>query len=273
MNDFFKDKVCIVTGSSRGIGKTIAKDLASKGSCIVLNGRNRDSLDSTFQEVENITGKGRVIKVCSDVGQGNGAEELINKTLDHFKGIDILINNAGVSMRGALAEIKPLAVEKVIHSNVHGAILPTIYSLPHLRKSQGSIVFISSLAAIRGLPYLSIYSASKMALRGIAEAIRIEEHEHDIHVGMIYVGFTENEESKRVIGSDGKPMPLNKRDSKKALSRETVSKAVLKNIQNRRFITTMTAEGKINGFINSIIPGFVEWMVLKSIDKFRDRLK
>lgn len=262
-------KAAIITGSSRGIGKAIAIELAKEGAMIVLNGRNQQRLDDTQAIIETITPN--VISVCCDVSDAQQAADLIQTTVDRFGKLDILINNVGVSMRGTVAELNPDVFKRVFESNVYGTVNPTIPAIPHIRQTKGSIVFISSLAGIRGLPGLSAYSSSKMALRAIAESIRIEEKKHNIHVGLIQVGITEIEHKKETIAADGSFKTLQDRDKSKVQSTEQVAQATLKNIQKRKFITTLTGIGKLNKFMQARFPMLVESIILKNLHKFEEK--
>lgn len=264
-----KDKVAIVTGSSRGIGKAIALDLAKQGVSIVLNGRNQDRLDETQKLVEAI--HPNVISVCCDVSQEIESKQLIEKALERFGRLDILVNNVGVSMRGKVADVEPDVFKRVFDSNVQGSVNPTIFALPEIRKNEGSIIFISSLAGIRGLPELSAYCASKMALRAIAESIRLEEKPNNVHVGLILVGITQIEHNKETIASDGSMKTLKIRDGKGVQTTEQVAKKVTKNIQRRKFLTTLTRIGKINAFMQPRFPLLVERIILKNIHKFQEK--
>ena len=266
MKNKLLDKVAIVTGSSRGIGKAIAVELAKQGAFIVLNGRNEERLKETEIVIRKI--HQNVISFCCDVSDADASKQLIQTAINHFGRLDILINNVGVSMRGAMAELNPVVFQKVFESNVYGTVNPTIPAIPYLRKTSGSIVFISSLVGIRGLPGLSAYCSSKMALRAIAESIRIEEKKHDIHVGLIQVGFTEIEHNKETISADGSLKVLNVRDKTKVQTTEQVALAVLKNIKKRKFITTLTGIGKLNKFMQARFPMLVEKIVLNNIHKF-----
>jgi short-subunit dehydrogenase len=134
-------------------------------------------------------------------------------------------------------------------------------------------VFISSLAGIRGLPLLSAYGASKMALRGIAESIRIEEAKHGIHVGLIYVAMTEIAHNKEAIGADGAMVVLETRKNRKVQSTEFVARAVAKNIRQRKFITTLSGLGKLNSFLQSRFPSLVERIILMNMKKFEEGSK
>ncbi len=264
-------KVAVITGSSRGIGKAIAIDLANQGASIVLNGRNESRLTEAKAELLKV--HDNVITVCCDVSKKEAGEQLIKEAVSKFGRLDILVNNVGVSSRGKVADLNPEVFESVFSSNLMGTVNPTIPAIPELRKTQGSIVFISSLAGIRGLPVLSAYCSSKMALRAIAESIRIEEKEHNIHVGLIYVGITEIEHNKEAIASDGSMVTLNDRDNKKVQSTAYVAKKVSRNINKRKFITTLTGIGKLNAFMAPRFPLLVERLILKNLHKFEEKSK
>ncbi len=176
-------------------------------------------------------------------------------------------------MRGNVSELNPEVFKRVFESNVLGSVYPTIPAIEHLRKTKGSIVFISSLAGIRGLPALSAYCSSKMALRAIAESIRIEEAQHDVHVGLIYVGITDIEHNKETIAADGSMKVLASRKDKKVQSTDDVAVSVLKNIEKRKFISVLTRIGKINHYLQPRFPQLVEKIILKNLDKFEENSK
>ena len=264
----FQDKVAIITGSSRGIGKATAVELVKNGASVVLNGRNQERLIQTENEIKALGGK--VISVCCDVSISSQAKDLVNKTIETFGKLDILINNAGVIMSGNFSDLNPEVYKTVFETNVFGVVNPTIPALPHIKKSHGSIVFISSLAGIRGLPGHSAYCSSKMALRAITESIRIEEIKSKIHVGLIFVGFTENEPGKKIITADGSLIAINDRSNFiKVQTLSSVAKAILKNIRKRKFRTTLTGIGKLNAVMQLIMPGLVEKILIHSSKKIK----
>jgi short-subunit dehydrogenase len=267
----YTGKVAIITGSSRGIGKAIAHELAKEGAFIVLNGRNTERLAEAETLIQTIYNE--VISVCSDVSTIDGCQLLINTAIERFGKIDILINNVGISMRGNVADLNPEVFKTVFESNVLGTVYPTIPAIPYLRKTKGSVVFISSLAGIRGLPGLSAYSSSKMALRAIAESIRIEEAKNHLHVGLIFVGITDIEHNKETVGPDGKMRVLASRKGKKVQSTEEVAKAVLRNIKRRKYASVLTPLGKVNAFLQSRFPLLVEKIILANIKKFEEGSK
>lgn len=267
----FEGKVAIITGSSRGIGKAIAIDLAKKGVNIVLNGRDEERLKETEVEIRKYNVD--VLCVCCDVSAIEGGQRLVDKTIETFKKIDFLVNNVGVSMRGNVADLNPDVFKVVFESNVFGSVYPTIPAIKYLRETKGSIVFISSLAGIRGLPFLSAYCSSKMALRAFAESIRIEEAKNNIHVGLIFVGITDIEHNKETIAADGSKILLESRKNKKVQSTEYVASTVSKNISKRKFITVLTSIGKLNAFLQPRYPLFVEKLILKNLHKFEEHSK
>jgi short-subunit dehydrogenase len=264
----YSGKVAVITGSSRGIGKAIAIELASKGAFIVLNGRNSERLQEAEKELQSI--HNQILTVCCDVSSTEGSKLLIDLTIERFGKIDILVNNVGVSMRGNVAELNPDVIRTVFESNVLGTVFPTIPAIPYIRETKGSIVFISSLAGIRGLPGLSAYSSSKMALRAFAESIRIEEAKNKIHVGLVYVGMTDIEHNKETIAADGSMRLIASRKDKKVQTMEEVAKAVLKNIQKRKYASVLTPLGKLNAFLQARFPLLVEKIILSNMHKFEE---
>ena len=169
---FFQDKVIIITGSSMGIGKTMARMMAEAGAQIVLNGRNKQRLNDTQQSFRE---QGfEMLAVSGDVSKVEDCQQLIEATLKAHGRIDALINNAGISTEGTVMELDPEVFRKVMEVNVLGSVYPTQAALSHLRQSKGSVIFIGSVAGIRGLPRYAPYSASKMALTALAESLKLK---------------------------------------------------------------------------------------------------
>lgn len=252
----FTNKVAIITGSSQGIGKTLALELLKLGAKVVINGRDERKLQKTLNELKSF--EKNVIPVAADIADPNQAAKLITETILRFGKIDILVNNAGLSMKGSLIDLNPEVYKRVFDANIMGSVNTTIPALPYLRKSKGSVVFISSVAGIRGLPGHSAYCSSKMALRAIAESLRIEEAASGIHVGLIYVGFTQNEPEKRTISADGSLIEVDSRANFKPQTQYSVAIAVLRNIRKRRFISTLSKLGKLNRVMQTLSPSLVE---------------
>lgn len=267
----FLNKVAVVTGSSRGIGEAIAYCLGKEGAKIVLNGRDEQRLHAvqsafTKESIDTVFFKG-------DVSDPLAAQELILFTIASFGQLDILVNNVGISSRGYLADLAASVIEQVFRSNVFGTIFPTQAAITELRKTKGSIVFISSLAGIHGLPGLAPYSASKMALTSFVESLRIEEHANQVHVGLLEVAITEIVHNKEVLAADGSKQVLAPRKKGKVLTVQQVAQDCIELVFKRRFKKTQTILGKLNSYLNRISPLLVETIIRKNLHKFENNSK
>lgn len=261
----FKDKVALITGSSMGIGKATAILLATQGARLVLNGRNPEKLKQTAQALES--SGFTVLAVQADVSKVDDCKRLIDKTIEHYGRLDILINNAGMSSRGYFEELDPKVFQDMMDINFLGCVYPSRFAIPYLKESCGSLVFISSVAGIRGLPETIMYCASKMALTSIAESLKVELAEYQIHVGIIYVGITQNEAGKQVIGKDGALVPLESRQNRRAQRPEQVARSIVRNIRKRKFKSVLTPLGKINYLANIFFPRLVDRVLIKAKDR------
>jgi short-subunit dehydrogenase len=264
----FENKIVFITGSSQGIGKATAELFLSKGAHVILNGRNEERLNQAISELSKM---GRVSGIAGDISNIERAAKMMGEIKGVHGRLDVLVNNAGVSMRGDFAELHPEVYRTVFETNVQGVVNLSIPAMELLRESRGSLVLVSSLAGIRGLPGLSAYCSSKMALRGIAESIRIEESASGVHVGLVQVGITEIEHDKQTVSADGSLITINDRSKFKVSSKESVAKAILRNVERRRFVSTLTPIGKLNSAMQSIAPGLVEWILIKSIKRIKER--
>ena len=260
-------KVTVITGSSMGIGKATAKLLASHGAKVIINGRTASRLEQTKQEFEQEGWD--VLSVVADISTQEGAAVLINKAVDHYGKIDVLINNAGMSARGYFEEIDPEVLERMLRINVMGCLHPTKVALPYLESTRGSIVFVSSVAGIRGLPETGIYCATKMALTAVAESLKIELSDKGIHVGIVYVGITENDPGKRVIDKDGSYLVLKDRQQRTTQKPDDVARAIVRMIEKRQFKKILTMLGKLNAIANVLFPRLVDRVLIRSKERIR----
>lgn len=169
---FFKDKVAVITGSSMGIGKELAKQILINGGKVVLTGRNRARLESTKDEFEMYFDS--ILIHQGDVTNFELNQILVTKTIERFGRLDILITNAGLSGYGEVEMLKPGVARQIIDTNIYGTLFPIMVALPELKKTKGSVLIISSIAGFYGLPDYSAYSLSKMALRALAQSLRVE---------------------------------------------------------------------------------------------------
>lgn len=254
-------KVAIITGSTMGIGKAIAMALADKGVKVVLNGRNLGRLEKTAAEMRS--NGYDILPIQGDVGNYKECEILINQTIDKYGSIDILINNAGISMEGSIADSLPDVFEKVFHTNILGVLYPTKAALPSLIKSKGSVVFTGSIAGFMGLPNFSAYSASKMSLTALVQSLKVELAGTGVHVGINYVGFSENDSEKTFLNDQGEIEKMPVREGFKRMSLEKVAAHFVEGIEKRKYKQTLTFLGKIINLTQRYFPGLFEWLVIK----------
>lgn len=253
------NKVALITGSSMGIGKTLAYELAKRGTRIVLNARNETRLQRTAQEM---TAAGYdVTTIAGDVTKEADCQKMVDHAILHYGQLDILVNNAGVSVEGEIGTLEGAVCRKVFEVNYLGTIYCTQAALPHLKNSKGSVIFIGSVAGLRGLPNFSIYSSSKMALTALAESMRIEQAETGVHVGLAYVGFTRNDPEKTTYNADGKLVPQPKRDFIKAEEPEVVAQRIIGMIEYRTFKKVFSPLGKLNAVLSRMAPGVVHFVL------------
>lgn len=259
------NKVVLVTGSNLGIGKATALELAERGALVVINGRKADRLESVRAQIEQNGGK--VLAVVADVTNPDDCETMVQKIIDHYGRLDVLISNAGISMRGSFEDVSPEVFKQVMDVNFHGAVNITKAALPHLKNNRGRIMYISSVAGIRGLQGISAYCSAKMALTALAESMRIELSKTGIKIGITYVGFTQNDPVKRTMAADGQLIPIEERSNKNAQTTNEVARAIIRNIEKGHFKNVLTPLGKLNAFANKICPKLVEKVLIKANDK------
>ncbi len=251
-NNALRNQTAIVSGSSMGIGKEIARQLLSMGVSVVLNGRDTDKLITTMQELSKISPS--VCFFTADIQNENACRNLIDYTIEQYGRIDILINNAAVSSRGSLEDSVASNFKTLMDTNYTGAVYLSKFAIPYLRGTQGHIIFINSVGGFRGMPYNAAYTASKAAQAALAEALRIELKDANIHVGLIYVGFTENEPDKKILDEYGDWVYLPKRENVQLATRYSVAQHVIKMIIQRKNKMTLTPLGHFTSFMTRYLP-------------------
>ncbi|MEZ4774676.1 MAG: SDR family oxidoreductase [Bacteroidia bacterium] len=267
MQKKLEGKVAIVTGSRMGIGKAIAIELASQGASVVLNARNISQLEETAEELRSMGFQ--IAAAGGDISKWEDASALIQTAIDTWGRLDILVNNAGAATRGSIESMSPEVFRNITDTNILGSIFPSKAALPWIKKSKGSIVFISSIASFHGLPFNSIYSASKKALTAFCESLRLETTGAGVHVGIAYVGFTENDPKKVIMDADGKLIYLEDRKGIKKQTPAQVAAIVSNMILKRKKSTTLSLMGKGLQLVKWLAPGLVHWFFSLNIEKIK----
>ncbi|MCR9098831.1 MAG: SDR family oxidoreductase [bacterium] len=249
----WNNKVVLITGSSIGIGRELAAQLLDKGARVVLNARNAGRLSQTLQAFQEQGYQG-IAAVPGDVSKPADCARLVEAAQQHFGRLDVVVNNAGISAEGDVGELSPEVFRKVTEVNYLGSVYVTQQALPYLRQNRGTVFFVSSIAAFRGLPGHAVYSASKVALKTLSEALRVEEERHGVHVGIAFVGFTENDPQKAIYDKDGVLIPQPARDFVRQEPVGGVAARIIRMIERREARRIFTLLGKLNGFANLFMP-------------------
>jgi short-subunit dehydrogenase len=259
MSDFYKDKVVVVTGGTDGIGRALVDLLLAKGAKVATCARNHDKLYKLQSEYPSYP----LHAFVADVSDENACRAFIESTLKIYGDIDILINNAGISMRALLKDLNTEVLHRVMNVNFFGAVYCTRYALDSIIRRKGSIVGISSIAGYRGLPGRSGYSASKFALQGWLEAIRTELLQSGVHVMWVCPGFTTSNIRNVALNEEGAPQGESPMDESKMMSAKKCAGVILSSIEKKRRTVVMTFTGKRTVFMNKFFPAWADRLVQK----------
>lgn len=260
-----KDKVVIITGGSSGIGKALAEEFGKRGSRILITGRDSNSLDTTVKDLRQ---KGIEIRgFLADVSLEEDNKKMSEVAMEHYGRIDILINNAGISMRALFGDVNLDVVKKVMDINFYGALYATHYCLPEIIKNKGSVIGISSIAGFRGLPGRTGYSASKFALNGFLEVLRTELLKTDVHVMTACPGFTASNIRARSLTRDGSPQKESPRDEKSMMTAEECARHIYSATLKRKRMLILTRQGRLIVLLNKWFPRLADKLVYNAMAK------
>lgn len=260
-------KVIIITGSSDGIGAELARQLARAHGAdagLVLAARNAEALGRVAAECAALGAQALVVP--TDVSQQAQCQALVAAALDRFGRIDILINNAGRSAHALFEEVRDLAwYEELMRINLWGSVWCTHAALPHLKRSRGSIVAVSSLAGLIGVPGRTAYSATKFAMGGFFEALRAELKPAGVSVTLAYPGVVATQIRHRGFNAAGGELGKSSLKEDKAMPVEECAGLIIDAMRRRRREVVMSAKGKLGRLMKLILPGLVENMALAAL--------
>jgi len=254
---YFKDKVAIVTGASSGIGYATATLLAKYQAKVILAARSEDKLEVLRKELSAFT---EVISIRTDVSVQEDCRNLIEQTVKQFGRLDILINNAGISMRAMFKDLDLNVIKRLMDVNFWGTVYCTKYALPYLLESKGSVVGVISTAGYKGLPGRTGYSASKFAINGFLDTLRSEHLYDGLHVMIYAPGFTESNIRKTALLADGSQQGETPREEGKMMSSERVAEIMLNHIRKRSRRATLTFTGKLLLVLTRLFPTITDHM-------------
>lgn len=263
-----KEKVIVITGGSSGIGKALAREFGKHGSGILITGRDKGNLDMVVQELaqEGI----KIAGFQADVSREEDNRKMAEEAIRQYGRIDVLINNAGISMRALFEDVDMEVLKKVMDINFYGVLYATKYCLPYIIESKGTVVGISSVAGYRGLPGRAGYSASKFALNGFLEVLRTELYKKDVNVLTASPGYTSSNIRKRSLTKDGSIQGESPRDENSMMSAEECAHHIYKATVKRRKILILTVQGKLTVFMNKWFPIFADKLVYNIMARDHD---
>lgn len=258
-----KDKVVVITGASSGIGKALAEDALGRGAKVAVCARNLDTLKSIYGDKDADS----LIFYPADVSWEADCKAFIDFVMGKWGSIDVLINNAGISMRALFQDAQVSVIRELMDVNFFGMVYCTKYALPSILKQNGVIVGVSSIAGYRGLPARTGYSASKFAMQGFLESLRTELLHSGTHVMWVCPGFTSSNirnTARNASGTAQKDTPL---EESKLMSAEECARIILDGVEKRKRTIVMTMQGKLTVWINRLFASLADKLVYNHFKK------
>jgi short-subunit dehydrogenase len=262
----YTDRTIVITGASDGIGAELARQLAPEGPRLVLAARSAERLDRVAAECRSRGA--RAIAVTADVAIEGDCRRLVERAADEFGGIDVLVNNAGMSMHARFDEIEDFSTfERVWRINCLGTIACTRYAWPHLKASRGQLVGVCSLAGRTGVPGRTTYCMSKFAQAGFLEALRIEAEDDGIAVTAVYPGVVATETRRRGFNGRGEPAGVSALEEAGAMPVDECARQIIAAMRARRRELVMTARAKVGLWLKLIAPRVVDGMARAALKR------
>jgi NAD(P)-dependent dehydrogenase (short-subunit alcohol dehydrogenase family) len=259
MQTHYDGRAVLVTGASRGIGREMALRLAGAGARVALMARDLEALEETAAACR--AAGGRALVVPGDVSVEADCREAVRLACRELGRLDMLIANAGISMLCLFEDLPDVdALERVMRVNYLGAVYCVRHALPHLIRSRGRVVAVSSLTGLTGVPTRTGYAASKHAMRGFFDSLRIEVHRHGVSVTVAYPGFVDTGIRERAVGKGPGRRPG------ASMSAPECARRILIAAARRRRELVMTPKGKAGRWLKLVAPGLVDRIAARSVD-------
>lgn len=264
----FKDKVVVITGASSGIGEALAWEFAGRGARVVLGARGADKLEALCRRIEEQGG--RAAWCATDVTREEDCRRLIETAVERFGGVDVLVCNAGISMRALFDDVELGVLHRLMDVNFWGTVNCVKPALPYIQKSRGSIVGVSSVAGLHGLPGRTGYSASKFAMTGFLETLRIENLKKGVHVMIAAPGFTASNVRFSALTADGSRQGETPRDEGKMMTAAEVARRIARGVGRRTRYLLMEFDGRATWIIKKFAPALLDRLFYNHMAKEPD---
>jgi short-subunit dehydrogenase len=253
----FTDKIVVITGGSDGIGKALVAQFLALGAKVATCGRNENKLSLLAAEFPS----SNLFTAQVDVSKQDESEAFIKQVVDNWGRIDVLINNAGISMRALVSEVSVQTLQNVMDINFWGTVYCTKAALASIQQNKGVIVGVSSIAGYRGLPGRSGYSASKFALNGWLEALKTELYASGTHVMWVCPGFTTSNIRNAALDKNANAQGESPMDEGSMMSSEECATHIIHAIEKRKRSLVLTFTGKRTVFMNKYFPAWADKLV------------
>ena len=259
-------KVAIITGGSSGIGKSLVLKYAAEGYAVVFTGRNKARMDEVVESLQDTPH----LALYLDAAKLEDNKEMVERTIQEYGRIDILICNAGISMRALFEDTKLEVFQKLMDINFYGAIYATKFAIPHLLKTKGTIIAISSINGRRSTPARSAYTASKFAIQGFYETLRMELMTRGVHVLVVCPGFTSSNIRNSALTAEGQVQGESPRNERNMMSAEEVADRTFVAALKKKRDLVLTRDGKLAIFFNKFVPSWVDRKIYDRMKKEPD---
>lgn len=260
--------VIVITGASSGIGLECARYFFQSGCRVVAAARNFEALTNLQKDFD--PSAERILIYKMDVTQEQECAMLIQATIQKFGQIDVLINNAGITMRALFKDVDLNVLKQLMNVNFWGMVYCTKYAMPYLLKSKGSVVGMSSVAGYKGLPTRSGYSATKFALEGFLESLRIENRNTGVHILIARPGFVATNIRNTMLAADGTEQGESHKNEENSMSANEVAKQLFVAIDNRKSYMILSSTAILSFWLNKFFPAWVDKLVFRHVQKEKD---
>lgn len=264
----FRDQVVIVTGASSGIGRALCLELAPQRPRLVLSARDAARLEQVADECR--ARGAQALVVPADVSLEDDCRRLVERAAQEFGGLDVLVNNAGQSMWASFEELRDLSVyERLMRVNYLSCVWLTHAALPHLRRSRGRLVVMASVAGLTGVPTRTGYAASKHAVFGFFDSLRIELRGSGVTVTLVAPDFVVSEIHRRSIGPDGRALGASPMQEARIMSAEQCARLTVAAMERRRRLAILSRRGRLGRFVRLLAPGLIDRIALRAVQSGR----
>jgi NAD(P)-dependent dehydrogenase (short-subunit alcohol dehydrogenase family) len=264
----FTDKVVLITGASAGIGRALARALAADGARLALNARSAQPLEEAAAECR--ARGAAVLALPADVSRAADCTRMVAQAVEHFGALDVLVNNAGITMWSRFDAVRDLEVfERLIAVNYLSAVYATAAALAHLKRSRGLIVAVASVAGLTGVPERSGYAASKHAMVGLFESLRIELAGSGVDITIVAPDFVVTELHRRAVGPDGAPLGASPMQEPHIMPAEECARLMLRAMRRRDRLLITSLRGRVGRWARLLAPGLVDRIAARAIRERR----